>query len=294
MRVGFVGLGRMGKPMALNLLRAGFAVTVHSRSRGPVEEVAAQGATAAGSPAEVAAACDVVLTCLPTVETSEQVFLGEGGLVSAARRGQVLVDHSTIGPSLARRIAAAARARGAAFLDAPISGGTERAADGTLTIMAGGDADAFARALPVFQALGRHVHHVGPAGAGCVVKLANQLLVAVHTVAACEAVVLGTRGGADARVLLEVLGTSWGASTMLQRHGPLFLSRDFGSRAPIRLLAKDLRLIEELEREWGVALPTARQARAVLEEAERRGMGEMDSASLLLLLEERAGLLRHG
>ena len=237
----------------------------------------------------VGKACDVVLACLSTVDASEQIFLGKDGLVSVARPGQILVDHSTVGPSLARRIAEAAEQRGAAFLDAPISGGVERAADGSLTVMAGGSPEAFQRALPVFQSMGKHVHHCGPSGAGCIAKLSNQLLVAVHSLAACEAALLATFGGADLPKLLDILSTSWGQSTMLGRHGPLFVSRDFGSRAPIRFFIKDLGLVEELEHEWGLPLPLAKRAREMLQEAERRGMGDMDIAALLTLLEQKAG-----
>lgn len=282
--IGFVGLGRMGKPMALNLVRAGFDVAVASRSRGPVEEAVAAGAREAASLAEMAAGTDVVLACLPDLAASEAVFLGEGGLVAGARPGLTLIETSTISPALARRVAGAAAERGAGYLDAPISGGVERAQAGTLTIMAGGDSAHFAAARDVFGVLGSAAHHVGAVGQGSVVKLTNQLLVGVHTLAACEAYAFGTGSGADGRQLLDVLATSWGASNMLARNGPMLLSGEYGDLAPIRLLAKDLALVEDAAAELGVALPLAQRTRALFDDAMRRGLGERDVSAVVTLI----------
>ena len=149
------------------------------------------------------------------------MFLGDGGIISEARPGQILVDHSTVGPDTSKAIYAAAAAKGAFFLDAPISGGVERAADGTLTIMAGGDAEAFAQVLPIFEACGTNIRHVGAPGAGSIIKLINQLLCGIHSLAAAEAFLVGTRGGADPQTLLDILSTSWGTSFMLSRNGPV-------------------------------------------------------------------------
>jgi len=289
MKVGFIGLGRMGMPMSQRLLKAGFYLTVHNRSRGKVEELARLGAHPAFSPAEVSRASDIVLTCLPDVPTVENVFLGEDGIVPAARPGQILVDHSTVGPSTSRRIAEAAEAIGASFLDAPISGGVERAANGTLTIMVGGDQGAFERAHPVFEAFGANIRHVGISGAGSVVKLVNQLLCGVHSQVAAEALLLGVRGGADPRVLLEILGTSWGTSFMLSRNGPVMVERDFANaRAPLRLYVKDLHLIREFAREIGSPAPLGDLTTEIFQEASNKGMGELDVSCLVLPLEERA------
>lgn len=284
MSIGFVGLGRMGKPMALNLVRAGFDVAVASRSRGPVEEVVAAGAREAASLAELAAGADVVLTCLPDLVASEAVFLGEGGLVAGAHPGLTLIETSTISPTLARRVAGAAAERSAGYLDAPISGGVERAQAGTLTIMAGGDSAHFDAARDVFGSLGSAAHHVGAVGRGSVVKLTNQLLVGVHTLAACESYAFGTRSGADGRQLLDVLATSWGASNMLARNGPMLLSGEYGDLAPIRLLAKDLALVEDAAAELGVALPLAQRTRALFDDAMRRGLGERDVSAVVTLI----------
>jgi 3-hydroxyisobutyrate dehydrogenase-like beta-hydroxyacid dehydrogenase len=288
MNVGFIGLGRMGMPMSRRLLEAGFPLTVHNRSRPKVDELAAAGAVGASSAAEVASASTVVLTCLPDVATVEDVFLGKDGIVSMASPGQVLVDHSTVGPSTSRAIAEAAGARGASFLDAPISGGVERAAEGTLTIMAGGALDAFETALPVFQAYGGNVRRVGGVGSGSVFKLINQLLVSVHSLAAAEAMLLGGRAGVDLDALQEVLATSWGASFMLSRNGPVIAKRDFDdARAPIRLFVKDLGLATEYARDVKASSPLGERTLQVVERAMDDGLGEMDVSSLVLPLEGR-------
>lgn len=204
-KVGFIGLGRMGLPMAYRLLLAGFDLTVHNRSQGKVQEIATAGAKAATSVTDVVQESEIVLACLPDVATSEEIFLGDDGIAANARPGQVLVDHSTVGLATSKACAAAAEAKGAFFLDAPISGGTERAADGTLTIMAGGPVDAYQKALPSFDAMGATVRHIGPTGTGTVVKLANQLLVGIHLVAAAEAMIVGAKAGADPALVFEVV-----------------------------------------------------------------------------------------
>ena len=286
MKVGFIGLGRMGMPMSRRLLEAGFHLTVHNRSRPKVDELADEGAVGASSAAEVARTSTVVLTCLPDVPTVEEVFLGKDGIASVARPGQVLVDHSTVGPSTSRAIAEAAEAKGASFLDAPISGGVERAAEGTLTIMAGGAPDAFDTALPVFRAYGGNVRRVGGAGAGSVFKLINQLLVSVHSLAATEAMLLGGRAGVDLDALQEVLATSWGASFMLSRNGPVIARRDFeDARAPLRLFVKDLGLAQEYAKALNASSPLGERTLRVVERAMSDGLGELDVSSLVLPLE---------
>ncbi|MCH8191815.1 MAG: NAD(P)-dependent oxidoreductase, partial [Chloroflexi bacterium] len=223
--------------MAQSLLKAGFELTVHNRSRGVVEELAGLGARPARGVAEVSAQTEMVLTCLPDVATVEEVYLAADGLIQASRPGQVLVDHSTVGPATSRAIAQAAQARGVAFLDAPISGGVERAQDATLTIMVGGPGESFDQALPVFEAMGERVHHMGPSGTGSITKLLNQLLVTVHSAAAAEALVLAQASGVDQGLVLEVLKSSWGASNMLVRNGPVTVERAFdGTRAPLKFL----------------------------------------------------------
>lgn len=290
MNVGFIGLGKMGKPMARNLLKKGFPLVIHNRSRGVVDELAREGATAASSPGEVASRSDVVLTCLPTPEAVESVYLGQDGLVSAARRGQILIDHSTVGPGTSRKLHAAAAEKEAAFLDAPISGGVPRAEAGTLTIMVGGEEQPFEHARPVLEAMGEKVVLVGGPGIGSVVKLTNQLLVGIHTAAAVEALVFGVKAGSDPRVLLEVIGTGFGASAMLNRTVPMVIERRFGSATDVGILCKDLSLIGDLAREISTRLLMGAVAEQVFEEGKGLGLGNNDIVSLVQPLERIAGI----
>ncbi|MCL4458537.1 MAG: NAD(P)-dependent oxidoreductase [Chloroflexi bacterium] len=288
MRVGFIGLGKMGRPMALNLLRANFSLTVHNRSRAVVEELVQMGASGAASAREVARGCDVVLTCLPNPATVEEVFLGPEGIISATREGHILIDHSTVGPSTSREIAAAAREKGAYFLDAPISGGPAGAQAGTLTIMVGGDKGAFDQVLPILQAMGKNIHHVGSVGNGSIVKLANQLLVGINLAGVVEAMVLGTRAGVDPQVMYDVLSTSFGSSAMLMRSVPLFLRRNFHPATSIGLICKDLGIVGELGKEQQVRLLLGSLAEQVFNEAKAMGLGDQDMAALVLPLERLA------
>ena len=289
MNVGFIGLGNMGFPMTLNLLRAGFDVTVHNRSREPVQRLVREGARSAEAPDDVAAAADVIITCLPTPAAVDAVYRGERGLLSAVREGQILIDCSTVAPELSRSLYVAAGESGAGFLDAPISGGPAGAKAATLTIMVGGDGVVFERALPVFRALGTNVHHVGPSGTGSVVKLVNQHLTAINTATVAEAMVLGAKAGADPRVLYDVIKTSFGSSTMFNRLVPLQIERRFDEGAPIRIMLKDLELIADMGRDLNVRLLLASEAREVYREAVALGFGHEDIAALVKPLERIAG-----
>jgi len=290
MDIGFIGLGNMGFPMTRNLLRAGYAVTVHNRSQDAVHKLMAEGARSAVSPAEITERSDLIITCLPTPESVERVYLGERGLLSSAREEQIFVDCSTVAPALSRVLYAEASAHGAAFLDAPISGGPVGARDATLTIMVGGDLTVFERALPVFQTLGRNVHHVGASGTGSVVKLINQHLTSINTATVAEAMVLGVKAGADPRTLYEVIKTSFGSSTMFNRILPLLIERRFDEGAPIRIMLKDLELIAEMGRDLNVRLLLASGAREVYREAVALGHGDEDIAALVKPLERVAGV----
>jgi len=289
-RLGFIGLGKMGRPMTENLLKAGFEVTIHNRSQTVVQELARQGATAAGTPDDVAAGSDLVLTCLPTPASVEEVYFGEHGLLGAAREGMTLVDCSTVGPELSRRIYAAAKERGAGFLDAPISGGPAGAQAASLTVMAGGDPETMERARPVFEVLGENIYHVGASGAGSVVKLVNQLLVAIHTAAAAEAVVFGVKAGADAGTLLDVLSTSYASSRMLTRCLPLIIDRQFSGGTPVELILKDLGLIQAVGAGQGTRLLLGSNAEVAFREALALGLGQEDMAALVKPVERVAGL----
>ena len=289
MRVGFIGVGNMGRPMARNLLKAGFDLVVRDIVESPVKELAAAGATPAASPAEVARESEMVVTALPTVEAVEQVYLADNGLIPAARTGQVLADHSTVKIGTSRRLAQEATARGVPFLDAPISGGVERAIDGTLSIMVGGDPAAFEKARPVFEAMGSNVQLMGPSGSGTVTKLVNQYLVSVHMTAVCEALVMAVKAGVEPRRLLELLLTAWGASTQLERAGPLILARDFTGGATNYILSKDIECVRDLAQEVGAPARLLDVARQLMDRTLELGLREADITSMVVPLEKEAG-----
>lgn len=287
--LGFIGLGRMGLPMARNLLRAGYPVVVHSRSPGPVDELVAEGAMAASTPAAVADAADVVFAALPTEEASRAVFLGDRGLVPAVSEGRVLIDLSTVSPELSREIHAAATTRKAAFLDAPVSGGPEGARNATLTIMVGGERAAFDQVEPLLRLLGSTVRHVGPSGAGSVVKLANQLMTAVNGIAVAEGLALGLRHGISPEVLGEVIGASFGDSRMFRRLLPMIAARDFSGGAAIELYVKDLGIVSALAAAAGLRVPVAEAALAALREALQAGLGGRDISAMVTRIEGEPG-----
>ena len=289
-QIGFIGLGRMGLPMSYNLLRAGYPLTVHNRSQEKVRQIAAAGAVAAASAAEVVANCDIVLACLPDVATCEAVLLGTDGALPNARPGQIIVDHSTVGAATSQACAAAAASRGAMFLDAPISGGAERAVAGSLTIMVGGPPEAYARTQPVFDAMGAVVRYVGPTGAGTAAKLVNQLLVGIHKVAAAEAMLLAARSGADPALVFELVNSGWGQSFILGRNAPAMLDRDFdGVRTQLRVFLKDLGLVQEMARALDTPTPGGDLAYRLFHDAVEQGLGDLDGAAIVLPMEEQAG-----
>lgn len=283
MRLGCIGLGAMGLPIARRLIAAGFPLSVYNRSRLNVDVLVALGAITQPGPAEIAMASDVVLTALPTPESVREVYLGEGGLLAGAQAGSILIDLSTVSPALSREIEQAARQRGVAFLDAPISGGPEGAANGTLTIMCGGDQAAFERARPVFEAFGERIYYAGPSGAGCTIKLVNQLLVSIHAVATAEALGLATRAGADPQLTFEVVRNSWGASRIFERVFPRMLAGDDDGGANISIVLKDINVILDLAREIDLPLGVGAAAREALTAARDRGFGARDIAALRLL-----------
>ena len=290
MKVGFVGLGRMGRPMTENLLKKSFEVSINNRSQGVVQDLAAQGAKPAATPAEVVAAADVVLTALPTVEQVELVYFGDNGLIPNARAGQILIDCSTVGPDTTKRCYEAAQAKGVGFLDGPMSGGPAGAQSATLTFMIGGEAEVFERAGPVFEALGRNIHHVGPSGAGTVVKLVNQLLVGIHTSAASEALAFAVKAGASPKAVLDVIGSSFGGSAMLNRNAPLIMARNFDGATSVNLILKDLGLIHDVGRDVGARMLLTSLAEEIFKEARANGNGDRDMSATVLSLEKLMGI----
>ena len=289
MRVGFVGLGIMGKPMALNLQRAGHAMAVFSRSPGPVAEVVAAGAIAAADLAEVATGRDVVITMILDSPDVEAVVLGPGGILESADPGTLIVDMSTVKPETARKVAAAAADRGCAALDAPVSGGDVGAREGTLSIMVGGEAADVERARPVLEALGTTIEHVGPAGAGQTVKAANQLIIAGTLAVLAEAVVLLEACGVDLEVALRVLGGGMAQSRILERKGPAMITRRFEPGFRVDLHHKDLGIVLATAREEGVSVPVTGLVAQLLASLQATGRGRLDHSALVLLAEELSG-----
>lgn len=287
MRVGFIGLGNMGLNMANNLLASGVDLTVNNRSQAKVDEIVSRGAKRAATAGELTDATDIVLTCLPDVQTSRDILLGADGVVDHVREGQVIADHATVDLATSRACAQAASSKGAYFLDAPISGGPTGARDAGLSIMIGGDEEAFEIARPIFEKMGSTVQHMGPTGAGTGMKLVNQLLVSVNVCAAAEAFHLANAAGLDLEEAARVLEVSWGQSRMAERSAPITAARDFEeSGAPVRNLVKDIGIITALSDDLGIALPLSRAAQRLIEETSAFDP-QYDIAGTIRTLEER-------
>jgi 2-hydroxy-3-oxopropionate reductase len=287
--VGFIGLGIMGKPMAKNLMEAGYELVVHNRSPEKAEELAAEGATAAGSPREVAEGCDVVITMLPDSPQVEEVLAGEGGVFEGVREGALIVDMSTISPVVTESLAASAKEKGASLLDAPVSGGDVGAIEGTLSIMVGGDEADFERAKPLFDVMGKTVTHVGPTGAGQVTKAANQIVVALTIEAVSEALVLGSKGGVSPEKILDVLGGGLAGNKVMEVKREKFLSHTFDPGFRSELHHKDLGIALAAGREYGVALPVTAVVDQMLLTMRRKGWGGEDHSALLRIIEDQSG-----
>lgn len=289
-RIGFIGLGVMGRPMATNLVRAGLDVVVHSRSPEPVDALVGAGAERAESPSEVAAVTDLVITMLPDTPDVERVLFGGRGISEGIRPGSLVIDMSTIDPTAARRFAARLAERDVAMLDAPVSGGERGAIEGTLSIMVGGPRPAFERALPLLRVLGEHVTHVGAAGAGQVAKACNQLIVASTIQAVAEALVLAAKAGVDPPVVREALLGGFAGSKILEAHGKRMLEGDFTPGFRAALHRKDARIITEVAEELGSPVPSFDVVAAALRALVDAGRGDLDHASLVTLLEDAAGI----
>lgn len=285
-RVGFIGLGIMGKPMARHLVEAGFPLTVHSRSPVPVEELAAAGAKPASSPAEVAADSDVVITMLPDTPDVERVLFGDRGMASALETGALVVDMSTVDPLATRRFAAGLAARGASMLDAPVSGGEKGAVQATLSIMVGGRAEDVERAMPLLRAMGKTVVHIGDSGAGQVAKACNQLVVASTIQAVAEALVLAERAGVDAARVREALLGGFAGGKILEIHGQRMLDRAFTPGFRTRLHLKDASIVLNTAREVGAPTPAFAVSAEALGALVDAGGGDLDHSALYTLVEE--------
>ena len=285
-RVGFIGLGIMGRPMAGHLLDAGLPLTVHSRSPGPVDELVAAGASRAASPAEVAAASDVVITMLP--DTSDVVEV-VGALVPALAPGSLVIDMSSIDPGPTRELAGSVASAGSSMLDAPVSGGQKGAIDAALSIMVGGEDAAFARAEPILRLMGANVVHVGPSGAGQVTKACNQLVVAATIEAVAEALLLAERSGVDPAKVREALLGGFAGSKILEVHGQRMLDRTFDPGFRIRLHRKDARIVSDAAAAAGSPIPSFAVVTDQLQRAVDAGDGELDHSALFRELDREGG-----
>ena len=288
-RVGFVGLGGMGGPMALNLMAAGYEVVLHNRTRQKAERMAATGGAVVDTPREVAERCEVVITMLPGPSEVEAVVSGEGGLLKAARRGLLVVDMSTSSPALARDLDRRAREVGASMLDAPVSGGDVGAQEGTLSIMVGGEEPDYERARPLFEAMGETITHVGSAGAGQVVKACNQIVVALVIEAVGEALVLGRAGGVAPEKILDVLGGGLAGNKVMEVKREKLLSGDFEPGGKVEYHHKDLGIALATGREFGVSLPVTAVVDQMFGALVARGRGRWDHSALVTLVEDLSG-----
>ena len=290
LRVGYIGLGLMGKSIARNILKAGFLLVVHNRSRGAVDELVAEGASAANSPREVAAQVDVVFTNLPDTPDVEQVVLGDNGILEGAHEGLIYVDNSTIKPASARMISQELAKKDVLALDAPVSGGDIGARNGTLTIMVGGQASALEKVMPVFQAMGKTVTHVGDSGAGQVAKAANQIMVAAQMVALGELLVFSKKAGVDPRKVVEAIKGGAAQCWTLDVKPPRLFD---GNRAPgfkAYMQLKDLNIVLDTAREYGIHVSGTEENTKLFQQMIEEGMGELDNSAVVGVIEKKAGV----
>lgn len=289
-RIGFIGLGIMGQPMARNVMQAGYPLVVYNRSRPAMEALGAAGAGLAESPKAVAEQTDVVITCVSDSPDVEAVVLGSNGLIEGVRSGMLYIDMSTIAPTTSRQVYTALQAKGVDALDAPVSGGDIGAQQGTLSIMVGGDAAAFQRALPILQTMGKNIVHVGDAGAGQVTKACNQIVVALTVQAVAEALTLAKKSGVDPAKVREALLGGFAQSRVLDVHGQRMLDGNFQPGFKLNLFRKDINIVLQTLRELQLPLFGTSQVPALMDALLAQGKGELDYISLVTLYESLAGL----
>ncbi len=288
--VGYIGLGLMGKPMARNILKRGFPLVVHNRSREAVDELAAAGAQAANSPAEVAGQVDVVFTNLPDSPDVEEVALGPGGILDGAAEGLIFVDNSTIKPETARAIADKMSAKGVICLDAPVSGGDVGAREGTLAIMVGGDPAALQRVLPVLEAMGKSITRIGGPGTGQIAKVANQIMVAAQMVALGELLILAQKSGADPEKVIQAIRGGAAQCWALDMKPQRLLA---GNRKPgfkAHMQAKDLNIVMDTARAYGAPAPAAALHTQLFNAMVALGLGNLDNSAVIAVLEALSGV----
>jgi len=289
-KIGFVGLGIMGKPMSRNLLKAGHSLVVYDVVPGPLAELTEAGATRGESARDTAAKSDVIITMLPDGPDVEAAVLGAGGVLEGARAGSIVVDMSSINPTVSQKVGAACAAKGVEFLDAPVSGGEPKAIDGTLAIMVGGKQEIFDKVSPILQKLGSSVTLTGPVGAGNVTKLANQIMVACNIAAMGEALVLATRAGLDPEVVFNAVKGGLAGSTVLNAKAPMVISRNFKPGFRIRLHQKDLRNALLAAESMKVSLPFTALVQQMLMSLMNEGKGDLDHSAIVNFIESMAGI----
>jgi 2-hydroxy-3-oxopropionate reductase len=287
-RVGFIGLGIMGMPMARNLMDSDYELTVHNRSPEKAEELGKEGATVAATPREVAERSDVVITMLPDSPQVREVVAGENGVLEGISEGALLIDMSTISPVVTEELAEALKEKGASMLDAPVSGGDVGAIEGTLSIMVGGEEEDFQRAKPLFETMGKTITHVGPVGAGQVTKAANQVVVALTIEAVSEALVLGSAGGVSPEKILDVLSGGLAGNKVMEVKREKFLSHKFEPGGKVEFHSKDLGIALAAGREYGVVLPVTAIVDQMFNSLMARGRGGWDHSALLTFIENLA------
>ncbi|MDP1752652.1 MAG: NAD(P)-binding domain-containing protein [Reyranella sp.] len=289
-KVGFIGLGAMGGPMALNLVKAGFALVVHDIDQTKTAPLRAKGAELAGTAEAVAAEVERTIVIVETTEQAESVILGERGIIRSAKPGHIVLCMATIDPFAARTIADQLAARDIAMLDAPVSGGTGRAQSGELSVIAGGAADVVAKCEDLFGVMGSRTFHVGPLGSGLAMKLVNNMLVQVNTVAVAEALVLGVKAGLDPQTIYEVVRVSTGASAAWELRVPRILSGDFEPGGTIDISYKDQELETAFAKRLGVPLLLANLTQQVYQMARARGLNKQDGSAIVKVFEQMAGV----
>lgn len=289
-QIGFIGLGIMGQGMARNIIEAGFPLTVWNRTTSRAADLEARGAKLAQSPADLARQCTMIITCVSDTPDVEAVLLGENGVIEGLQPGALVIDMSTISPKTTRTIAAQLTAQGGFMLDAPVSGGSEGAAKGTLSIMVGGEAAQFERALPVLQTMGKTITHVGGTGNGQLVKLVNQILVVVTMLGVGEALLMAEAGGLDLAQTLTAVGGGAAGSWMLNNRGPQVIRRDWRPGFMIDLQQKDLRLVLETADELGIPMLGTSLVFQLYRTLQKEGLGREGNHALVKALEKLAGL----
>jgi 2-hydroxy-3-oxopropionate reductase len=288
MKIGFIGLGIMGKPMSKNLLRAGYHLVVYDINKEPVKELMSLGAEEGLSPKDVAEKTDVIITMLPDSPQVEEVILGDNGVLEGARRGSIIIDMSSIAPAVSREVAAKAEEKGVEFLDAPVSGGEPKAIDGTLSIMVGGKKEVLDRCYEILNKMGSSITLCGDVGSGNITKLANQVIVALNIAAMSEALVLGTKAGVDPEVIYRAVRGGLAGSTVLDAKAPMVLNRNFTPGFKIDLHIKDLKNAIATAHEIGVPLPLTSQIMEILQALKVDGKGQMDHSAIVQFYEKLA------